>query len=121
MTRKEKIQAVIDAMSDDDLMAINNDYCGEVNGEDYIYPMIEFDIIARYDSPTEIAYSIFNGSFNPNHEYFAVNAYGNYESFWEVRDFDRINTDEIAEYIDENGKSFGYEPIEEILNNEEEK
>lgn len=116
MTRKEKIQAVIDDMSDEDLIEIHNKYCKEVDWlEDYVYPMSEFDSQMWYKTPIEIAFAIRYGSFNPRHQYFCFNGYGNLESFDKMSDFNRLDTSEIAEYIDENGNSFGYDPIEDIL------
>lgn len=116
MTRKEKILQEIEKMSDADLLMIHNRYCMEVNyAEDCVYPMCEFDTVMQCESPLEQAFCMANGHFNPYHKYFYFNGYGNLESFNSTCDFGLLDVDEIAEYIDENGNSFGCEPIEEIL------
>ncbi|EGQ3928142.1 hypothetical protein I0618_002651 [Staphylococcus pseudintermedius] len=46
----------------------------------YVYDMESFDEIISGETPTWIANRIFFGNFNPMHEYFKFNGYGNLES-----------------------------------------
>jgi len=83
-TYEEKIDAIrsiIEDMSDSDAVALHNAWCYEVNNyDDEIIDMERFDEICEGMKPIEIARSITYGDFNPNHDYFHFNGYGNFES-----------------------------------------
>lgn len=51
-------------------------YNGYLNDDRY-YPMEEFDELHAHYQPLELAQRIFFGDFNPNHDYFRYNGYGN--------------------------------------------
>lgn len=66
---------------DEKVEAIHNEYCYETNNyDDEIIEMERFDEICEGMTPSDIARSIFYGDFNPNHEYFHYDGYGNFES-----------------------------------------
>lgn len=83
-TYDEKIEAIkniIEDMDDSDAAALHNEYCYETNNyDDEIIEMERFDEICEGMTPSDIARSIVYGDFNPNHEYFHYDGYGNFES-----------------------------------------
>lgn len=83
-TYDEKVEAIkniIKDMDDSDAVALHNEYCYETNDyDDEIIEMERFDEICEGMTPSEIARSIVYGDFNPNHDYFHYNGYGNFES-----------------------------------------
>ncbi len=117
-TYDEKVEAIkniIEDMDDSDAVALHNEYCYETNDyDDEIIEMERFDEICEGMTPSDIARSIVYGDFNPNHDYFHYNGYGNFESTdcptdWiypgdiarEVVDRERaFENDEIQEEID---------------------
>lgn len=83
-TYDEKVEAIkniIKDMDDSDAVALHNEYCYETNDyDDEIIEMERFDEICEGMTPSDIARSIVYGDFNPNHDYFHYNGYGNFES-----------------------------------------
>ena len=83
-TYDEKVEAIkniIEDMDDSDAVALHNEYCYETNDyDDEIIEMERFDEICEGMTPSDIANHIFYGDFNPNHEYFHYDGYGNFES-----------------------------------------
>ena len=84
MTYDEKVEAIkniIEDMDESDAVALHNEYCYETNDyDDEIIEMERFDEICEGMTPSDIANHIFYGDFNPNHEYFHYDGYGNFES-----------------------------------------
>lgn len=83
MTREQAITTYVENLSKDELVELlqyMNGYDGHF--EDCVYyDMDEFDAFMSNYSPMEIAQMIFfGGDFNPNHDFFHFNAYGNLES-----------------------------------------
>lgn len=77
----ETIKNIIEGMDESDAVALHNEYCYETNDyDDEIIEMERFDEICEGMTPSDIANHIFYGDFNPNHEYFHYNGYGNFES-----------------------------------------
>ena len=77
----EVIKNIIEDMDDSDAVALHNEYCYETNDyDDEIIEMERFDEICEGMTPSDIANRIFYGDFNPNHEYFHYDGYGNFES-----------------------------------------
>ena len=83
-TYDEKVEAIkniIEDMDESDAVELHNEYCYETNDyDDEIIEMERFDEICEGMTPSDIASSIFYGDFNPNHEYFHYDGYGNFES-----------------------------------------
>ena len=83
-TYNEKVEAIkniIEDMDESDAVALHNEYCYETNDyDDEIIEMERFDEICEGMTPSDIANHIFYGDFNPNHEYFHYDGYGNFES-----------------------------------------
>lgn len=83
-TYDEKVEAIkniIEDMDESDAVALHNEYCYETSDyDDEIIEMERFDEICEGMTPSDIANHIFYGDFNPNHEYFHYNGYGNFES-----------------------------------------
>ena len=83
MTREQAITTYVENLSKGELVELlqhMNGYDGCF--EDCVYfDMDEFDEFMSNYTPMEIAQMIFfGGVFNPNHDYFRFNAYGNLES-----------------------------------------
>lgn len=116
-TYKEKVEAIrsiIDNMSDSDAVALHNEYCYETNDyDDEIIEMERFDEICDGMTPSEIARSIVYGDFNPNHDYFHFNGYGNFESTNDPTDW--IYPGDIAREVVDREKSFENDEIQEEI------
>ena len=118
MTQEQAINDIITIIKnsdDDDLFYINNHYQDEVNGDNLIYPMDDFDDFMSSLTPSELSCRIFYGEFNPNHKYFWFNGYGNVCSSDYASDFPYIFENEIAEWCVENDEDFGIDEIREVL------
>lgn len=82
MTREQAIRNYVEQLNGDDLTYLlwhMNAYDGCFE-ETECYNMEEFDEVLSGHTPMEIAQLIFFGDFNPNHDYFRFNVYGNLES-----------------------------------------
>ena len=83
MTREQAIRNYVEHLIGDDLTVLlqhmnGYDSCFE---NDIYYDMDAFDDFMSNYTPMEIAQMIFfGGDFNPNHDFFRFNAYGNIES-----------------------------------------
>lgn len=116
-TYDEKVEAIkniIEDMDDSDAVALHNEYCYETNDyDDEIIEMERFDEICEGMTPSDIARSIFYGDFNPNHEYFHFNGYGNFESTNYPTDW--IYPGDIAREIVDREESFRNDEIQEEI------
>ena len=82
MTRKQAITTYVENLNKGELaylLQYMNGYDGCFDDCVY-YDMDEFDDFMSNYSPMEIAQRIFFGNFNPNHDFFRFNGYGNLES-----------------------------------------
>lgn len=116
-TYDEKVKAIksiIACMGESDAVALHNEYCYE-NGsyDDEIIEMERFDEICEGMTPSDIARSIFCGDFNPNHDYFHFNGYGNFEST--SRPTDWIYPGDIAREVVDREHSFRNNEIQEEI------
>ena len=120
MKQEQAIDSIIEIIKNsdnDDLVDINNGYQDEVNGDNYIYGMDEFNDIMSSYSPLDLAFRVFyGGDFNPNHKYFWYNGYGNLCSSDYASDCPYICGSEIAEWCVEHDEDFDNWRIREILN-----
>ena len=116
-TYEEKVEAIkniIACMGESDAVALHNEYCYETNDyDDEIIEMERFDEICEGMTPSDIARSIFYGDFNPNHEYFHFNGYGNFESTNYPTDW--IYPGDIAREIVDREESFRNDEIQEEI------
>lgn len=110
----EAIKNIIEDMDDSDAVALHNEYCYETNDyDDEIIEMERFDEICEGMTPSDIANHIFYGDFNPNHEYFHYDGYGNFESTNYPTDW--IYPSDIAREVVDREKSFGNDEIQEEI------
>lgn len=110
----EAIKNIIENMDDSDAVALHNEYCYETNDyDDEIIEMERFDEICEGMTPSDIANHIFYGDFNPNHEYFHYDGYGNFESTNYPTDW--IYPGDIAREVVDREKSFGNDEIQEEI------
>ena len=124
---RDEVLEMLRDMDDYELVAIHNEYCDEVNYvDDRIYSMGEFDELYCMDgkSPLDVIRDAFNGSFNPNDDWFRWNGYGNLESTDRPEDW--MDLDDIADYIVENDEDFDNDDLRDLMDeieeeNEEEK
>lgn len=116
-TYEEKIGAIkniIEDMDDSDAVALHNEYCYETNNyDDEIIEMERFDEICEGMTPSDIANHIFYGDFNPNHEYFHYDGYGNFESTNYPTDW--IYPGDIAREVVDREESFENDEIQEEI------
>lgn len=116
-TYKEKIEAIkniIEDMDASDAVAFHNKYCYETNDyDDEIIDMERFDEICEGMTPSDIANHIFYGDFNPNHEYFHYDGYGNFESTNYPTDW--IYPGDIAREVVGRECAFGNNEIQEEI------
>ena len=116
-TYDEKVEAIkniIEDMDDSDAVALHNEYCYETNNyDDEIIEMERFDEICEGMTPSDIANHIFYGDFNPNHEYFHYDGYGNFESTNYPTDW--IYPGDIAREVVDREKSFENDEIQEEI------
>lgn len=116
-TYKEKVEAIkniIEDMDDSDAVALHNEYCYETNDyDDEIIEMERFDELCGSMTPLEVARSIVYGDFNPNHDYFHYNGYGNFEST--DRPTDWIYPGDIARVIVDRECAFENEEIQKEI------
>ena len=119
MTKTEMIKDLLENMSESQLYIISNEYFDKTNYyDDRIYDMDEFDEIMSGMSPSDIATKIFYGDFRPNDNYFKFDGYANLESFDYISD--KVDLEEIADYIIDNDQDFDNSDIREILDKENE-
>ena len=116
-TYEEKVEAIkniIEDMDDSDAVALHNEYCYETNNyDDEIIEMERFDEICEGMTPSDIANHIFYGDFNPNHEYFHYDGYGNFESTDCPTDW--IYPGDIAREVVDRERSFENDEIQEEI------
>ena len=116
-TYDEKVEAIkniIEDMDESDAVALHNEYCYETNNyDDEIIEMERFDEICEGMTPSDIANHIFYGDFNPNHDYFHFNGYGNFESTDYPTDW--IYPGDIAREVVDRECSFENDEIQEEI------
>lgn len=116
-TYDEKVEAIkniIKDMDDSDAVALHNEYCYETNDyDDEIIEMERFDEICEGMTPSDIARSIVYGDFNPNHNYFHFNGYGNFESTVDPTDW--IYPGDIAREVVDRECAFENDEIQEEI------
>lgn len=116
-TYEEKIKAIrsiIEDMDTSDEVALHNEWCYATNHyDDEIINMERFDEICEGMKPSEIARSIVYGDFNPNHDYFHHNGYGNFESTNYPTDW--IYPGDIARDVVDNERAFENGEIQEEI------
>ena len=79
-------------------------------GDDAIYPMDEFDNLENFREPMDIALRIHYGDFNPRHDYYRYDGYGNYESAATLDEWldDAVAAD-MAEWYERNQHTMQWE------------
>ena len=115
MARVDAILNFLNDLTNEDVFEIHNHYC-DVNS-DYdsrVYGMDEFDDLFDNSRPSEIAESIYCGSFCPRDNYFSCGTY--LESFDNWDDGDSpVDIDAIAKHIDEEDDDLGNADVREFL------
>lgn len=104
---KEQIIEIINNMTSDQLVELNNKYCEELNYSDEIYINDE-DFFNTFfeNNPMEAVRATFYGDYDFRHDYVIFNGYGNLETF-NYMDTDRlvetveIMAEEISERIED--------------------
>lgn len=123
MTQEEKVNAIediINNLSDNEMVDVNNTYQDCVKGDCYIYSMDDFDEIMDGNTPIKIANRVAYGDYNPFHMWFWFNGYGNVITGDDPEYSDGWNVTAIAEYCVDNDEDFDVNDIREILDDEDE-
>ena len=116
---KQKIVDYINSMNDDEVIELHNRYCEAAGCEDdRIHSMWDLDELLEGRTPVDILCMSFHGSFNPHHEFFWFNGYGNLESA-DYLSGTQVCADDIADYILLKEDSLGNDEIQEILDGED--
>ena len=96
-----QLNQVIEQLKQDDsiLMQSYCDYSAE-NGFDSVYDNDEDSINMMFDNTHDALRAAFYGDYNPSHDYFTFNGYGNLQSF-EYLDSDSspIDVSELAQWL----------------------
>lgn len=122
MTQEQKqkaIEEILDNLSGDALVDVNNAYQECVNGDKYIYSTDDFDELMNGETPSEIANRVAFGDYNPFYKWFWFNGYGNIVSGDYPDRADGWFASDIAEYAVENDEDFGRSDIMDILDEDE--
>ena len=108
--KTSKIINIINKMTTDQLIELNNRYCQSICSEGEIYENDEefFNLFfPNAGDGLRVAQAVFYGDYNYSHNYVKFNGYGNLESldYFEVNDLcELVST--MAEYIAENFEEF---------------
>ena len=123
MTEEQKIEAIeniLNNLSDNEIVDVNNRYQDEVNGDNYIYSMDDFDELMGGKTPSDIANMVSYGDYNPFHMWFYFNGYGNIKSTDFPDTADGWYACDIATYMVENDEDFDIDEVRAILEEDEE-
>lgn len=116
-TYEEKVEAIrniIEDLDTSDEVALHNEWCyANNNYDDVIIDMKRFDELCEGMTPSEVAMKIVYGDFNPNHDYFRYNGYGNFESTYDPTDW--IYPGDIARDVVDNERAFENDEIQEEI------
>lgn len=118
--KQKAIEEILDNLSGDALVDVNNAYQECVNGDKYIYSTDDFDELMNGETPSEIASRVAFGDYNPFHKWFWFNGYGNIVSGDYPDRADGWFASDISEYAVEYDEDFGRRDIREILDEEDE-
>lgn len=119
MTEEQAKNLIVDELKSLDagiMVDIFNGYQDEMNGE-RLYFMDDFDEVMSASSPWEVTRSAFFGDFNPTHDYFTFNGYGNLESVhrWDIESYLDCYYDDIAQWAIDNNCDWGLDEVRAIL------
>ena len=95
----DELNSIAELLEGKDLDDLYYEISQEYMYEEYVYSMDEFDYVVDNKSPHEITLMVFNGDFNPNHDYFKFDGYGNLKSIDDY-DYDDLKNSAVNEYID---------------------
>lgn len=110
----EQIIEVLESLSSDELMQVNNRYCDANSCNDTIYYNNSDELNSLFNSPDEVLRAASYGNYNYSHKYFRINGYGNLESFQSVELDNLVDTPvKIAEHILENPKLYNLDLSDE--------
>lgn len=122
MTKEQKIEAIksiLDNLSDNEVVDVNNRYQDEINGDRHIYSIDDFDELMSDQTPSDIANMIAYGRYNPFEMWLYFDGYGNVKTTNYPDSTDGWFAPEIAEYMVENDEDFNIDEAREILDEEE--
>ena len=116
----KQIENITDEQYNELISQYAQEYLSETDADKCLYSMDDFDELmngsVEENGALWLAQRIFFGNFNPNHDYFHFNGYGNLVSTDDADDYyeDHIDRDYFLEWCDEQGY------LEEYLEDEEE-
>ena len=104
---------------DDDILEnITKEYVRE-NDYEEIYSMEEFDEIMSGYEPWDLAKTIFNSDYNPNHKYFKFRGDGNLQSFNDLEDELSKYEDDAIKWAIGNNQNINCDMYNVLLDNED--
>lgn len=111
MTKRERLQEVLDTLGDDEIVTMWNEICDNYgNYEDRLYETSELDELLRGKTPLEIIELC--QDIDIDAPYINDGIYG-LETHYDI--YDVVDDDDILDYIEEEELAFGNFEIEEIL------
>ena len=113
---RDKYVEVLNGLSMADLISVYNDYAMRVSETVMIFAMPDFNDRNNVFKPLELAYRIHNGKFNPYDNYWWYDGNANLVST-SVKSELPIDTDAIADYMDENETDFDNPVLMQALSN----
>lgn len=110
---KEQIIEIMNNMTSDQLVELNNKYCQELNydsGEIYINDEDFFNTFFE-NNPMEVARATFYGEYNFSHDYVIFNGYGNLVTF------NYMDTDRLVDSVETMAEEIAYriEDFEDVI------
>lgn len=117
-TKEEIVKAIIEYFEANG--DIFNDCINELDdwngylGDDRMYPMEEFDDFFHNDNPMRLMYIAFYGNFNPNHNYFYFNGYGNLMSSDYLDYSDRLDKYFVDDLLENRGRVYSIDDNDEL-------
>lgn len=122
MSKTEKIASLIEKAAHDfhkryEAVQLHNERCDRINDYDnVIYTMEDFEDVTTGINKYELVRMVCYGEFNPNHDFFRFNGYGNLESTSFPSDW--IDSEEIARYCVSENEDLENDDIRELLDEE---
>lgn len=121
-TFEQRFADVFSELGDFEQMQIFNEWAYRI-GDEPICQMEEFDDLFNDWKPSDIAMRMFYGDFNPNHDYFRFDGYGNLESANHLNEWlDDYIISDLADWYEEHEDVLTCvcSEMEEIFEEEEE-
>ena len=120
--QREAILEYLNDCNDEEILSIVRDingYNGECENLEWFDMEYEFDELCGGMKPWDIARACYYGDFNPAHDYWPYDGYGNFEST-DYLDYDESDKEDIIDAIEHIPYGYLSDDIQNILDENEE-